>query len=57
MAVVVAPEHLDGSAGIAQYHDYNGKTKWVEHAFADVPFDDTPMTERSKQLRQVGTCR
>lgn len=53
MTVVVAVEHLDGSAVMAQYHDHRGKRKWVDHAFADKPFDDTPMAERSKQLRQV----
>jgi platelet-activating factor acetylhydrolase len=53
MTVVVAVEHLDGSAVMAQYHDHRGKRKWVHHAFADKPFDDTPMAERTKQLRQV----
>lgn len=53
MAVVVAVEHLDGSAVMAQYHDHKGKQRWVEHAFADVPFDDVPMSTRSGQLRQV----
>ncbi|KAH9570178.1 hypothetical protein CY35_02G027700 [Sphagnum magellanicum] len=50
--IVVAVEHLDGSAVMAQYHDHRGKRKWVDHAFADKPFDDTPMAERTKQLRQ-----
>ena len=54
MTVVVAMEHLDGSAVIAQYHDHKGRRRWVEHAYANVPFDDVPMADRTKQLRQVG---
>ena len=53
MTVVVDVEHLDGSAAIAQYHDHKGKRRWVEHAYADIPFDDVPMSDRSAQLRQV----
>lgn len=58
MAVVVAVEHLDGSAVIAQYHDHQGKRRWVEHAFSDVDFNEVPMSDRSRQLRQVNfsTC-
>lgn len=50
--IVVAVEHLDGSAVIAQYHDHNGKRRWVEHAYSDIPFDDVPVSNRSAQLRQ-----
>lgn len=53
MAVVVDVEHLDGSAVIAQYHDHEGKQRWVEHKFSDIPFDDVPTSARSEQLRQV----
>uniref|UniRef100_A0A7I4B4T8 1-alkyl-2-acetylglycerophosphocholine esterase n=1 Tax=Physcomitrium patens TaxID=3218 RepID=A0A7I4B4T8_PHYPA len=50
--IVVAVEHLDGSAVIAQYHDHQGKRRWVEHAFSDVDFNEVPMSDRSRQLRQ-----
>nr|XP_024390730.1 platelet-activating factor acetylhydrolase 2, cytoplasmic-like isoform X2 [Physcomitrium patens] len=50
--IVVAVEHLDGSAVAAKYRDEKGKSKWITHAFAERPFDDTPIADRSKQLRQ-----
>jgi hypothetical protein len=52
-AVVVDVEHLDGSAVVAQYHDQEGKRRWVKHAYSNIPFDDVPMSNRSEQLRQV----
>jgi hypothetical protein len=54
VAVVVVPEHLDGSAVAAQYTDTTGKKRWIQHAFADKPFDHTHMEHRTNQLRQVG---
>jgi len=57
MAVVVAVEHLDGSAVAAKYRDENGRRRWITHAFAERPFDDTPIADRSKQLTQVTTER
>lgn len=54
MAVVVAVEHLDGSAVAAKYRDASGRGRWITHAFAERPFDDTPMADRSKQLSHVG---
>lgn len=53
VAVVVAVEHLDGSAVAAKYTDQEGKRKWITHAYAERPFDDTPMPERTKQLMEV----
>lgn len=53
VAVVVAVEHLDGSAVAAKYTDQEGKRKWITHAYAEKPFDDTPMPERTKQLMEV----
>ncbi|CAK9191998.1 unnamed protein product [Sphagnum troendelagicum] len=50
--IVVVPEHLDGSAVAAQYTDTTGKKCWIQHAFADKPFDHTPMEHRTNQLRQ-----
>ncbi|KAH9574960.1 hypothetical protein CY35_01G087500 [Sphagnum magellanicum] len=50
--IVVVPEHLDGSAVAAQYTDTTGKKRWIQHAFADKPFDHTPMEHRTNQLRQ-----
>jgi len=50
---VVAVEHLDGSAVAAKFRDENGRRRWITHAFAEKPFDDTPIADRSKQLTQV----
>lgn len=50
---MVVVEHLDGSAVAAKYRDEKGKKKWITHAFAERPFDDTPISDRSKQLRKV----
>ncbi|XP_024371813.1 uncharacterized protein [Physcomitrium patens] len=56
--IVVVVEHLDGSAVAAKYRDEKGKKKWITHAFAERPFDDTPISDRSKQLRKrVGEIR
>jgi hypothetical protein len=54
VAVVVVPEHLDGSVVAAQYTDTTGKKCWIQHASVDKPFDHTPMEHRTSQLRQVG---
>lgn len=52
-AVVVAVEHLDGSAVAAKYRDEKGRRRWITHAGAERPFDDISIADRSKQLRQV----
>ncbi|MCO5586450.1 hypothetical protein L7F22_040390 [Adiantum nelumboides] len=51
-SVVVVPEHLDGSANMASYADHNGKRKWLQNTFADVPVSQITMHDRAKQLRQ-----
>lgn len=50
--IVVVPEHLDGSANMASYADHNGKRKWLQNTFADVPVSQITMQDRAKQLRQ-----
>lgn len=50
--IVVAPEHLDGSANMASYADQNGKRKWLQNSFASIPVDQITMRDRTKQLRQ-----
>jgi hypothetical protein len=55
MVVVVDVEHLDGSVVMAQYHDHNGKQRWVEFAYSDIGFDDVPMSACWAQLRQVSS--
>ncbi|KAG0593326.1 hypothetical protein KC19_1G321500 [Ceratodon purpureus] len=50
--IVVAVEHMDGSAVAAKYRDGKGRRKWITHAGAERPFDDTPIADRSKQLRK-----
>ncbi|KAI5084595.1 hypothetical protein GOP47_0000764 [Adiantum capillus-veneris] len=50
--IVVVPEHLDGSANMASYADHNGKRKWLQNTFADVPVNQITMHDRAKQLRQ-----
>lgn len=50
--IVVVPEHLDGSANMASFADQNGKRKWLQNTFADVPVNQITMLDRAKQLRQ-----
>uniref|UniRef100_A0A0C9RVT7 1-alkyl-2-acetylglycerophosphocholine esterase n=1 Tax=Wollemia nobilis TaxID=56998 RepID=A0A0C9RVT7_9CONI len=50
--VVVALEHLDGSANMASYVGKDGKRKWMEHKFSHIKYTIVPMQERIKQLNQ-----
>ncbi|KAL2630587.1 hypothetical protein R1flu_015273 [Riccia fluitans] len=50
--VVVAVEHLDGSAQMATYVDHRGKKKYVSHAHISEPIEKVPFDERAKQLKQ-----
>lgn len=50
--VVVALEHLDGSANMTSYIDKKGKRQWLEHKFSHQSYKVVPMEERTKQLNQ-----
>ena len=51
--VVVAVEHLDGSANMACYTDHNGKIKWLQNSHSGIPDAKVNMDIRIKQLQQV----
>ncbi|KAL3688577.1 hypothetical protein R1sor_014886 [Riccia sorocarpa] len=50
--VVVAVEHLDGSAQMATYTDHRGKKKYVSHAHITESMGKVPFDERARQLKQ-----
>ncbi|BBN00098.1 platelet-activating factor acetylhydrolase [Marchantia polymorpha subsp. ruderalis] len=50
--VVVAVEHLDGSAQMATYTDHHGKKKYLYHAHIGESLEKISLDERGKQLTQ-----
>ena len=54
--VVVAVEHLDGSANMACYTDHNGKINWLQNTHAAIPVNKIKLQDRAKQLRKVRLC-
>ncbi|CAM6093508.1 unnamed protein product [Calypogeia fissa] len=48
--VVVAVEHLDGSANMAKYVDHAGKKKWLPYSFATTPVANITVDDRADQL-------
>lgn len=53
LEVVVAVEHLDGSAQMATYTDHHGKKKYLYHAHIGESLEKISLDERGKQLTQV----
>lgn len=53
--MVVAVEHLDGSAQMARYVDHHGKKKWLPYSFATTPGSEITVDDRASQLNLVGS--
>jgi hypothetical protein len=53
LTVVVAVEHLDGSAQMARYVDRSGKKKWLPYIFAERSGEQVTLDERGDQLIYV----